>query len=166
MFRSELATAVSSEQEESTIDDPDSEAVPGMRRCVDAHELVRFRKSAPGQRIAVPMRIEPKMYFTSEHTLLVCCSSSTLIRGINTFHSSFVEMTLIWRPLWLHLYRSPQLHSSRRHAQADYNYRKFFSLFALTAISYSPVILYREYKLRKRHTNICARCGAFDQYTI
>lgn len=73
-FRNRLAKAASSEQDESAIDDPDSEAVvapAGRRLRGDDRELVRFWKSAPGQRIAVPVRVEPKVYFASERTFLV-----------------------------------------------------------------------------------------------
>lgn len=74
-FQSKLTMAMSSEQDESALDDPESEAagVPaGARMRGDDRELVRFWTAAPGQRIAVPVRVEPKVYFASERTFLVC----------------------------------------------------------------------------------------------
>ena len=75
-FRSRLNSVAvnSSEQDESTMDDTmDSEAtaVEIARRRGDDRELVRLWTAAPGQRIAVPVRIEPKVYFASERTFLV-----------------------------------------------------------------------------------------------
>lgn len=79
----QLKTALSSEQDESALDDPETDApgaqlAAGERMRGDDRELVRFWKAAPGQRIAVPVRIEPKVYFASERTFLVRCSFASL----------------------------------------------------------------------------------------
>lgn len=74
-----LKSALSSEQDESALDDPETDApgVPaGERLRGEDRELVRFWSAAPGQRIAVPVRIEPKVYFASERTFLVRSSCS------------------------------------------------------------------------------------------
>lgn len=71
----QLRTALSSEQDESALDDPETDApgIPvGQRLRGEDRELVRYWSAAPGQRISVPVRIEPKVYFASERTFLVC----------------------------------------------------------------------------------------------
>ena len=79
-FKNRLAMAAASErgqhgEDESEIGDLEDERAQGQgqgsRTNGDDRELVRFWKSAPGQRIAVPVRIEPKVYFASERTFLV-----------------------------------------------------------------------------------------------
>ncbi|KAL5486050.1 VTC4 [Sanghuangporus weigelae] len=132
-FRNRLAKAASSEQDESAIDDPDSEAVmapAGRRLRGDDRELVRFWKSAPGQRIAVPVRIEPKVYFASERTFLTWLQFSVLIGTISTGLLNFIPPG-----------------DTRGLIAAG-----FFTFAALLAIAYScGIFVYRSFKLRKRH---------------
>lgn len=74
-LRTVAATSSEQEQEESAIDDGvDSDTrvlPPGTRMRGDDRELVRYWTAAPGQLIAVPVRVEPKVYFASERTFLV-----------------------------------------------------------------------------------------------
>ncbi|EJD06520.1 SPX-domain-containing protein [Fomitiporia mediterranea MF3/22] len=131
-FRNKL-TVVSSEQDESAIDDPDSEAVigpPGRRLRGDDRELVRFWKSSPGRRIAVPVRIEPKVYFASERTFLTWLQFGVLIGGISAALLNFVPPD-----------------DTRGLIAAS-----LFTFAALLAIAYScTIFVYRAIKLRKRH---------------
>lgn len=59
-------------------DDDQDEADRGegsshARQPEDDRELVRNIKAPPGKRVAVPVRIEPKVYFAAERTFLVSC---------------------------------------------------------------------------------------------
>ncbi|KAI5119433.1 hypothetical protein M0805_009884 [Coniferiporia weirii] len=134
-FRSRLATAVSSEQDESAIDDPESEAVPtrtGVRYKGDDRELVRFWKANAGQRIAVPVRVEPKVYFASERTFLKWLQFGVLIGSISTALLNFIPPD-----------------DTRGLIAAG-----MFTLAALLAIAYSCIIfVYRAFKLRKRYAD-------------
>ncbi|KAL5504153.1 VTC4 [Sanghuangporus vaninii] len=134
-FRSRLAKAASSEQDESAIDDPDSEAVmapAGRRLRGDDRELIRFWRSAPGQRIAVPVRIEPKVYFASERTFLTWLQFSVLIGTISTGLLNFIPPD-----------------DTRGLIAAG-----LFTFAALLAIAYScGIFVYRSFKLRKRHAD-------------
>jgi hypothetical protein len=65
-------TAVEDEENErEDLEDPQ----PGpSNRTGDDRELVRHWTAPSGKRIAVPVRIEPKVYFAAERTFLVCFS--------------------------------------------------------------------------------------------
>ncbi|THH08590.1 hypothetical protein EW145_g2600 [Phellinidium pouzarii] len=173
-FRSRLSTAVSSEQDESAIDDPESEAnlgQAGTRRKGDDRELVRFWRAGPGQRIAVPVRVEPKVYFASERTFLVGVCSS-LLSLLPQHKRTEIGPIFIARETRL----TPALPLPKQKwlqfgvligsiSTALLNFippddtrgllaAGLFTLTALLAIAYSCVIfVYRAMKLRRRHTD-------------
>ncbi|TDL19918.1 SPX-domain-containing protein [Rickenella mellea] len=113
-------------------DDPllqNGEGSSGRQRNGDDRELVRFWTADPGKRIAVPVRVEPKVYFASERTFLKWLQFGVLIGSISAGLLNFIE---------------PE-------DTAGIISAGLFTLAALLAIAYSGIIfVYRAIKLRKR----------------
>ncbi|EMD34016.1 hypothetical protein CERSUDRAFT_107790 [Gelatoporia subvermispora B] len=116
-------TAVDEDEEE------EEEAGPSARAVEDARLLERNWRAPAGKRIAVPVRIEPKVYFAAERTFLKWLHFAIYIGTIATTLLNFIppddSTGLI--SAWL------------------------FTLAALVAIAYSAVIfVYRALQLRRR----------------
>jgi uncharacterized membrane protein YidH (DUF202 family) len=100
----------------------------GVRRGGES-EFVRFWKAPVGKRIAVPVRIEPKVYFAAERTFLKWLNTAIFIAGIATTLLNF----------------TPPEDSRGLISSA------IFTLTALLAIAYSAIIfVFRAYRLRAR----------------
>jgi hypothetical protein len=94
----------------------------------DERILTRDFSAPRGKRIAVPVRIEPKVYFAQERTFLVIISSFipfTLSHGISlkTNHKNrmlaSVEMATLFHLHRHNRYRFAQFHGFRRQSRAD-----------------------------------------------
>ncbi|KAJ7679042.1 VTC domain-containing protein [Mycena polygramma] len=95
----------------------------------DERRLSREWRAPPGKRIAVPVRIEPKVYFAAERTFLKWLNNAVFIGTIATTLLNFT---------------SPE--DSRGLISAA-----LFTLAALLAIAYSAAIfVFRAYRLRAR----------------
>ncbi|TFK46090.1 hypothetical protein OE88DRAFT_1715110 [Heliocybe sulcata] len=139
-FRTRLqqAKALDSGVDDSALDDdeqeqdeeaPADEGPSQPQRRGDDRELVRHWTAPAGKRIAVPVRVEPKVYFASERTFLKWLHFAVLIGTIATTLLNFVE---------------PGDVKGVISAGA-------FTVAALLAIAYSAVIfVYRTHKLRQR----------------
>jgi len=135
-FRQKLknVAVASSENEESAIDeeaedDTEEGTETSRRRRPSERELLRHFTAAPGKRIAVPVRIEPKVYFASERTFLKWLQFGVLIGSISTALLNFIPPD-----------------DTRGLVAAG-----LFTLAALLAIAYSGVIfVHRSLKLRRR----------------
>ncbi|GLB40341.1 putative VTC domain containing protein [Lyophyllum shimeji] len=96
----------------------------------DDRILTRDWRAPPGKKIAIPVRIEPKVYFAAERTFLRWMNMSVFIGTIATTLLNFV---------------SPD--DDRGLIVAA-----FFTFTALLAIAYSVgIFVYRSHKLRERH---------------
>lgn len=105
----------------------------------DERLLVRDWSAPSGKRIAVPVRIEPKVYFANERTFLKWLSFAVLIGSIATTLLNFVPAD-----------------DPRGLISAA-----LFTLAALLAIAYSAIIfVYRALRLRAR----CAEGLYYDKY--
>ena len=85
-----------SEQEE----EDDARTVGQSSRLTEADpEYIRNFVASPGKRIAVPVRVEPKVFFAQERTFLV--SDNFSLMSTQPAHASyFTEMASLWRPYW------------------------------------------------------------------
>jgi len=121
------------EAEDEDEDEEEAQEEEGAGRSQsDDRVLERHWVAPPGKRIAVPVRIEPKVYFAAERTFLKWLHFAIYIGTIATTLLNFVppgdKVGLISAGL--------------------------FTLAALVAIAYSAVIfVYRALKLRKRHAD-------------
>ncbi|KAG1725146.1 VTC domain-containing protein [Suillus paluster] len=98
-------------------------------RAQEERLLVRDWTAPPGKRIAVPVRVEPKVYFANERTFLKWLSFAVLIGSIATTLLNFVDAD-----------------DPRGLISAA-----LFTLAALLAIAYSAIIfVYRAIRLRAR----------------
>ena len=79
----------------------------------DDRVLLRDWTAAPGKRIAVPVRVEPKVYFASERTFLVCLTSLLSSFLFIDIFASLLEMAPIRCAHRYNLDYPPQLHPSR-----------------------------------------------------
>lgn len=119
----------------------------------DERMLEQNWRAEPGKRIAVPVRIEPKVYFASERTFLV--RLRPIIRIICSILMPFISFqkwlqfgVLIGTISTTLLNFMPPDDLSGLIAAA------LFTLAALLAIAYSGVIfVYRSIKLRRRHAD-------------
>ncbi|KZT29835.1 SPX-domain-containing protein [Neolentinus lepideus HHB14362 ss-1] len=134
-FRTRLqqVKTLDSGQDDSALDDDEQEEPAEgpsqpQRRGSD-RELVRHWTAPSGKRIAVPVRIEPKVYFASERTFLKWLHFAVLIGTIATTLLNFVDPSDVKGIIG---------------AGA-------FTIAALLAIAYSAVIfVYRTHRLRQR----------------
>ncbi|EPQ54223.1 SPX-domain-containing protein [Gloeophyllum trabeum ATCC 11539] len=134
-FRSRLqqVKALDSGQDDSALDDDEQEsAIEGPSRPArrdSERELLRHWVAPSGKRIAVPVRIEPKVYFASERTFFKWLHFAVLIGIIATTLLNFVEPGDVKGIISAGV----------------------FTVAALLAIAYSAVIfVYRTMKLRQR----------------
>jgi len=119
-------TAVNDEDEEQ--DDQEEGSSHGGTRG-DERELVRHFKAPRGKRVAVPVRIEPKVYFAAERTFLKWLNFAVLVSMIATTLLNFVPPT-----------------DSRGLISAA-----IFTFAALLAIAYSAILfVFRSVRLRAR----------------
>jgi len=132
--QSEDAAVADDEDEDEDEDEGREEGTsrsPGIGSRRGSERLLERRWAAPrGKRIAVPVRIEPKVHFAAERTFLKWLHFAIYIATIATTLLNFVPpgdtVGLISAGL--------------------------FTLAALVAIAYSAIIfVYRALKLRKRH---------------
>ena len=100
-LRERLGTAAETAVQDETPRDEVEEALPSEERI-----LSRDFRAPTGKRVAIPVRIEPKVYFASERTFLVRLpSSETHELSLNHFHrNGFTSQST--------LERSPQLSST------------------------------------------------------
>ncbi|GJE96248.1 SPX domain-containing protein [Phanerochaete sordida] len=120
--------AIAEEEEE------DEEQVgPSQRAMRDSERLLeRSWRAPPGKKIAVPVRIEPKVYFATERTFLKWLHFAIYIGTIATTLLNFVQ---------------PE-------DTAGLISAALFTLAALAAIAYSAIIfVYRAYSIRHRHAD-------------
>ncbi|KAG5638485.1 hypothetical protein H0H81_012417 [Sphagnurus paluster] len=110
--------------------DGDEEAALDDTPNGDDRVLSRDWSAPAGKKIAVPIRIEPKVYFAAERTFLKWMNTAIFIATIATTLLNFTP---------------PE--DSRGLISAA-----FFTFAALLAIAYSVgIFVYRSYKLRERH---------------
>jgi hypothetical protein len=69
MRGSRIGCARSTAREE---EDANTKASPGGNQNEDDRVLTREWHGPTGKRIAIPVRVEPKVYFAAERTFLVC----------------------------------------------------------------------------------------------
>ncbi|TFY62587.1 hypothetical protein EVJ58_g3772 [Rhodofomes roseus] len=118
------------DEEDEEDEEPESAIAERSQGQGDDRILERSWVAPPGKRIAVPVRVEPKVYFAAERTFLKWLQFAIYIGTIATTLLNFIppgdKVGLISAGL--------------------------FTLAALVAIAYSAVIfVYRALKLRKRH---------------
>ncbi|EIN09987.1 SPX-domain-containing protein [Punctularia strigosozonata HHB-11173 SS5] len=136
-FDQTLRDRLQKEQKSGARDDEDEdedEAESASRPAVTGDDRVLERGfTAPtGKKIAVPVRIEPKVYFASERTFLKWLNFAVLIGTIATTLLNFIPPD----------------------DQAGLISAGLFTLAALLAIAYSAVVfVYRSIKLRRREAD-------------
>ncbi|TFK27790.1 SPX-domain-containing protein [Coprinopsis marcescibilis] len=115
---------------ERRFDDIEEEsALGGPSTPVDERILDRSWHAPTGKKIAVPVRVEPKVYFAAERTFLKWLNNAVFIGTIATALLNFTPST-----------------DTRGLISAA-----FFTLCALLAIAYSAgIFLFRSYRLRER----------------
>jgi hypothetical protein len=65
-------TAINDDDDEEAADREEGSS-QGAAAAGDEHVFVRHFKAPDGKRVAIPVRIEPKVYFAAERTFLVSC---------------------------------------------------------------------------------------------
>ncbi|EAU85368.2 vacuolar transporter chaperone 4 [Coprinopsis cinerea okayama7 len=116
--------------EERRFDEVEEEsALGGPSTPVDDRIVERNWRAPSGKKIAVPVRIEPKVYFAAERTFLKWLNNAVFIGTIATTLLNFIPAS-----------------DTRGLISAA-----FFTFCALLAIAYSAgIFLYRSYRLRER----------------
>lgn len=105
--------AVDDEEEE----EPLMEGTSGLTRRDSERLLERNWRAPPGKRIAVPVRVEPKVYFAAERTFLVRFSTRSFRCDDNADYHS-LEMAAHCNLYWHDRDYSLELRTSRRHSWA------------------------------------------------
>lgn len=109
-FKSKLFKGRGETEDESGLDSEvlggDSGAEPGGNGAI---EYVREWRAQKGKKIAVPVRIEPKVYFAAERTFLV--------RTLDSFRCSLftfnhTALATVQRGYWINSYRFAELHQA------------------------------------------------------
>ncbi len=125
---------------------PSNENVNGEDRVLD-----RSWRAPPGKRIAVPVRVEPKVYFAVERTFFVSAS----YRGCRGWDGSVADVYAAQK--WLHfgIFIGTIATTLLNFIPADDTVGLIsawcFTGVALVAIAYSVIIfVYRAYRLRQR----------------
>ncbi|KAF8199713.1 VTC domain-containing protein [Pholiota molesta] len=117
-------------EEDRRPDEMEEEEALGGPPKHDDRILERNWRAPPGKKIAIPVRIEPKVYFAAERTFLKWLNTAVFIGTIATTLLNFVP---------------PE--DTRGLISAA-----FFTLAALMAIAYSAgIFIYRSYRLRERY---------------
>ncbi|KAJ2918482.1 hypothetical protein MD484_g1970, partial [Candolleomyces efflorescens] len=135
-LKSKLGSAEAAQQKREANGDserPDIQeeqaALGGPSRIGDDRILDRSWRAPSGKRIAVPVRIEPKVYFAAERTFLKWLNNAVFIGTIATTLLNFVPAN-----------------DTRGLISAA-----FFTLCSLLAIAYSAgIFLFRSYRMRER----------------
>lgn len=108
-------------------------------------EYVREWRAQDGKRIAVPVRIEPKVYFAAERTFLVNLFFTFLLIGLE-FSQRWLQFSVVIGSIATLLLNFTKPDDNRALISAA-----AFTLAALLSIAYSCVIfVYRAYRLRNR----------------
>ncbi|EKM58443.1 uncharacterized protein PHACADRAFT_252767 [Phanerochaete carnosa HHB-10118-sp] len=119
------------EQAVEEAEDEEEQVGPSQRAMRDSERLLeRNWRAPPGKKIAVPVRIEPKVYFATERTFLKWLHFAIYIGTIATTLLNFIK---------------PE-------DTAGLISAALFTFAALAAIAYSAIIfVYRAYSIRNRH---------------
>ncbi|CCL98802.1 uncharacterized protein FIBRA_00807 [Fibroporia radiculosa] len=132
----QIPTEEAVDEDEDEDEDEPTEGTSRLNRKLSRRDSERLLErnwtAPPGKRIAVPVRVEPKVYFAAERTFLKWLHFAIYIGTIATTLLNFIDprdtVGLISAGL--------------------------FTLTALVAIAYSAIIfVYRALKLRKRHAD-------------
>ena len=135
-------TAGAANQDEA----PHDEVEEALRS--DERILSRDFRAPKGKRVAVPVRIEPKVYFASERTFLVCLPSNTESCGtaIESFSQKWLHFSIYIGTIATALLNFIEPGDTHGLIAAT-----MFTMAALLTIAYSAVIfVYRGLKLRTR----------------
>ena len=116
-FDEKLRDRLSAERKEDEDDDDDElQREDGTGEgSGDGRLLERNWRAPPGKKIAVPVRIEPKVYFATERTFLVRPSSSCSVYSLLISPTTFIEMAQLCHHHRNYRHNPPQLCSARRH---------------------------------------------------
>lgn len=143
-------TAVAEENDDTLAEDvdPDDDPLSSRGRRNSDRELVRHFIAPPGKRIAVPVRVEPKVYFAAERTFLVSPSFNRDVGKRDDFpcFQSWLQFGVLIGSIATALLNFLPPDDDRGLIAAG-----LFTFSALAAIAYSGVIfVHRALRLRAR----------------
>ena len=134
--------AVGTSNQEDTPHDEVEEALRSEERI-----MTRDFRAPKGKRVAVPVRIEPKVYFASERTFLVCSSTTQPHgQGLNFFLQKWLHFSIYIGTIATALLNFVEPGDTNGLVSAT-----MFTLAALVTIAYSAIVfVHREHRLRTR----------------
>lgn len=132
--------------EEMRADESEENGAPSCQ-YIDDRILERGWKAPQGKKIAVPVRIEPKVYFAAERTFLVCLTIDQFI----THLLIIVDKKWLNNAVFIGTIATTLLNFIPPTDTRGLISAALFTFAALLAIAYSAgIFVYRSYRLRKR----------------